>query len=744
MNQSEKSIDEMKKGLLQWIDIPPDSNILFYGKECSALAELTKSRSQKVIFADPDNTNFAEWEKRLGAFDVIIAIETLEKTEEPQRLLKIWKQLLKKDGILILGMNNRLGLRFLCGDRDIYTDRSFDGVEGYRRAYAKKEDGFRGRMYHKAEMRHMLQEAEWKYYQFYSVLPDLASPQLIYEEHVLPNEDLSHRFYPAYHFPDSVFLEEEHLYQSLIDNDLFHQLANSYLILCTLQRTEPKICHVTSSMGRNRENALLTVIRTDRTVEKHAAFPEGIQRLKNLEKNSRELDENGIAVLNGSLSDNVYKMPFIREETGMVYLEKLLLTDPESFFQELDHFCNLIKESSPVQVEDSGDGMGMILSTGYPDMVPWNSFHINGEFLFFDQEYAKKSYPVNAIIARTVMTFAGKPELQKLISVTDFLNRYGLLPEIDLWQKKIHEFLDEVLNTANLREYAERHRRNAEIVHTNRQRINYTEQEYQKLFVDLFSHLEGKQLVLFGSGAFAKKFLALYGNRFPVAAILDNQANRWGETIGQAPIYSPEYLKSLKKGTFKVFICIKDYTSVVEQLKRLEVSDYSIYDPSRSYNIVEKEIKFSSLKKEKEPRKKYHIGYVAGVFDLFHIGHLNLLRRAKEQCDYLIVGVVTDEGVRKYKEKEPFIPFQERIEMVRACRYVDEAVEIPINYGGTRDAYRLYQFDCQFSGSDYMQNPNWQSEKRFLEKNGVDMVFFPYTEQTNSTKIKELIQNKFI
>jgi cytidyltransferase-like protein len=136
------------------------------------------------------------------------------------------------------------------------------------------------------------------------------------------------------------------------------------------------------------------------------------------------------------------------------------------------------------------------------------------------------------------------------------------------------------------------------------------------------------------------------------------------------------------------------------------------------------------------------IGYTAGVYDLFHIGHLNMFKRAKEQCEYLIVGVVPDERVEKIKNKRPFIPLEERMEMVASCRYVDEVVAIPENYGGTRDAWRMYHFDCQFSGSDYVDNPEWLAEKEFLAKHGADLVFFPYTEQTSSTKIKALINKQ--
>lgn len=215
--------------------------------------------------------------------------------------------------------------------------------------------------------------------------------------------------------------------------------------------------------------------------------------------------------------------------------------------------------------------------------------------------------------------------------------------------------------------------------------------------------------------------------------------------MGGVTIRPPEILKELQAEEYKVLICIKNYLSVVKQLEQMGVKEYSIYDSGKAYSREQRRAAANQdRRKEKDLPKRYKTGYIAGVFDLFHVGHLNMFKRAKEQCDYLIVGVVSDEGVRKYKEVEPFIPFEERIELVRACRYVDEAVEIPLNYGGTRDAYRLHHFDCQFSGSDYADHPDWQAEKAFLEKQGAEMVFFPYTESTSSTKLKKLIEQKII
>ena len=195
----------------------------------------------------------------------------------------------------------------------------------------------------------------------------------------------------------------------------------------------------------------------------------------------------------------------------------------------------------------------------------------------------------------------------------------------------------------------------------------------------------------------------------------------------------PDVLRDMERDTFYVVICTAQKESIEKQLASMGITDYHYYRPVP--------IEDSVLKEEQKP---YRIGYVPGAFDLFHVGHLNMFKRAKEQCDYLIVGVVTDEGVRKFKETDTFVPYEERAEMVRSCRYVDEVAEIPLNFGGTSDAWRLHHFDCQFSGSDYVDNPDWLAEKEFLEKHGAEMVFFPYTESTSSTKLKAMIERKLL
>lgn len=132
------------------------------------------------------------------------------------------------------------------------------------------------------------------------------------------------------------------------------------------------------------------------------------------------------------------------------------------------------------------------------------------------------------------------------------------------------------------------------------------------------------------------------------------------------------------------------------------------------------------------------IGYTTGVFDLFHIGHLNILKRAKEQCDYLIVGVSTDELVQQYKNKTPVISYDERSAIVKAIKYVDEVV--PQVDRDKLSAWDKYHFNKMFVGDDWKGSELFNKlEQEFCEK-GVEIVYFPYTKGTSSTFLKETLK----
>lgn len=137
--------------------------------------------------------------------------------------------------------------------------------------------------------------------------------------------------------------------------------------------------------------------------------------------------------------------------------------------------------------------------------------------------------------------------------------------------------------------------------------------------------------------------------------------------------------------------------------------------------------------------KKYKLGYTTGVFDLFHIGHLNILRRAKEQCEVLIVGVSTDELVQEYKHKTPVFSFEERAKIVSAIKYVDRVV--PQTSMNKLEAWENLKFEAIFHGDDWKGSGLYNKVEEEFKKVGVDMVFLPHTDGTSSSIITQKIKD---
>lgn len=134
--------------------------------------------------------------------------------------------------------------------------------------------------------------------------------------------------------------------------------------------------------------------------------------------------------------------------------------------------------------------------------------------------------------------------------------------------------------------------------------------------------------------------------------------------------------------------------------------------------------------------KEKIIGYTTGVFDLFHIGHLNILKNAKENCDYLIVGVTVDELV-SYKGTESVIPFEERIKIVEAIKYVDHVV--PQTSMDKMEAWKKLKFNKMFVGSDWQGSDEWKTLEEEFAKVDVAIEYFPYTTGTSSTHLKRVL-----
>lgn len=803
-------ISEFPKAALLWYGFKKDTDILYIydGEKNSAIQELLVTFGRCVdVVAASDIQNCADMSCNNWSgtrYDYIVGIDVLEKCDNPHKLLSTLKVLLKSSGRLLIGCENRLAIKYFCGERDPYTNHSFDGIENYRGMKQADKKEIAGRCYSGAELRSMLDESGLVNHKFYAVMPNLREVQLVYAEGYNPQEELAIRYFPVYEHPECVFINEEYLYTDLVKNGMFHAMADAYIIECSMDGTYDDTQHVTLSMDRGRENAMVTGIcccggsgkLTDNiyddekissynpkklsTVYKKAIYEEGIVKLKQMQHNHEELRSRGIQVVDSYIEDDKFIMPYVDAPVAMIALKELAKKDKEEFYKAIEEMYELILSSSKhtdiISEKDknsaNGRDLGIILEKGYIDMVPLNCFYDGSRknprdrFIYYDQEFYIENCPAKAILHRSLsLIYDGTDsEFEQLIPRSEIMDRFGLTECEDIWSHMSSKFTQKLRNQAELETYYRNRRVNARTLYTNREKLNYDARTYQNMFIDIFRGLDDengnqvKKLVLFGSGIFTNRFLDEFDGCYEVYSVIDNNSARWGTTIKGVPINSPDILKSIPADELHIIICIKKYYGVVRQLADWGIEDYHIYDPGNDYPNKRRENvrkRLSQLpvndgnaddngsenvqKETAHNDKPYNIGYIAGVFDLFHIGHLNMFRRAKELCNYLIVGVVSDEGVRIGKQAEPFVPFDERIEMVRSCRYVDEAVKLPPNFADTEDMYKVYHFDVQFSGSDYEHDPYWLARKDFLEKHGSTLVFFPYTQSTSSTKLKKAI-----
>lgn len=787
---AQEIIAELPKGLVKWYPFREGQRALYITggtqMDC-ALEDALRECGLEVDCAAKDELSDMAGGRDTGkayeGYNYVVITAALEQTrgmEEAVVILDKVRQLLTEDGRLLLGLNNRIGIRYFCGDRDPYTERNFDGIEGYVRADVSVYDRRKGRCYAKAEIQRMLEEAGFLRHKFYSVFPVLERPQILFADDYTPVEKLDIRIFPQYHCTDTVFLEEELLYDTLLQNDMFHSMANAFWIECPLDGKLAGAEQVTVSMDRGKANAMFTILRGDGYVEKRPAYTEGKNKLNGLMENTADLEKHGVHMIPIEMQNDACVMPYVKERSALAHLRELSCRDTERFLRELDRYWEIILHSSehvpyeeidwenyapgweqraaddPLKdqwkklacgTQEERDSIGVILRRGYIDLIPLNAFYNGQDYLFYDQEMYVENLPAKTIMHRTLVTiYMGNWELSRLLPMEELRERYGLKECIKLFAGFTGKFLNELRNDRILREYHKSVRKNVNMIHSNRQRMNYSVESYDRIFRDIFKGTGNRKIYLFGTGQFGQFFLSQFRNDCEIAGFIDNDSDKWNTELEGIPVYPPAYLETLEQGTFKVIICIKNYMTVMEQLTGMGITNFSVYDVNLTYArpVVPAAGTSRSGISGQEENKKYNIGYIAGVFDLFHIGHLNLLRRAREQCNHLIVGVVTDEGVIRNKHTTCVIPFEERIEIVRACRYVDEAVEIPPEYYDTDEAYRRYQFDVQFSGSDYADSPGWIAKRDFLRQKGSDLVFFPYTESTSSTKLKDLINRRLL
>lgn len=259
---------------------------------------------------------------------------------------------------------------------------------------------------------------------------------------------------------------------------------------------------------------------------------------------------------------------------------------------------------------------------------------------------------------------------------------------------------------------------------------------WQHRFLAALQAAAGKTIVLFGTGNMLRDYEQKTGGRLRPAFYVDNDPTKWGRERQGIPIRPPEELLQVPPEKLHLIICNNYYREISRQLQQMGIQEFFVYTDNFPvlFTTPEGMENFGQRR-----RKPYRVGYVQGTFDLFHIGHLNLLRRAKARCDYLIAGVVSDELNRQYKGQLPCIPYEDRAAIVRSVRFVDQVICVDLAHEDKLGLWERYHYDCHFSGDDHT---GWEALTAELRKRGSNVEFFPYTQRTSSSQIKQSLEDK--
>lgn len=461
-------LSSMRESLLNWYDIDKNSDILQISDGFGALTGVLARNSQCVtvlerfleraqciakryenfdnIFIKVGNIeDLAEHKK----YDYIIVEKAICTQKEFEKVIQQTYSFLKEDGKLLLVCENRLGMKYWCGVPDSVYKKPYAGIRGIGAEKALT----------RVDLINSLNSNEyiggWKiYYPF----PDHKLPQAIYTDDYLPGTSVRDRVI-SYYLPqerNSMVCLENEISDELIANGVFHIFANSFLVECSPSKFESNTIFSTVSTDRGEEHGFATIISKQGTVEKKMLYPAGRESLNLIYQNQKELEAHGVKCVNAELLTDRIKMPCVKEKTLIDYLQNAFFSQKEAVIKNFDTLYEEILKSSE-HVDFSHCAMkgallteqnaGTILRKAYIDMIPYNSFYIDQEIVFYDQEFVKECYPAKYILFRALRyTYIYIPQANDIIPLQFFKDKYEMNEIWDIFEREEARFVEDNRN----------------------------------------------------------------------------------------------------------------------------------------------------------------------------------------------------------------------------------------------------------------------------------------------------------
>lgn len=414
-----------------------------------AITERYKKRNNLKVIAG-DITQIAFEEK----YDYIILFGSLEKAgkgsgreEDYVQYLKFIMEYLKPDGKILLTANNLYGVQYLCGKREPHTGIPFDGIAGY-------PEGTPGRGFHKKQLQRILELAGLENYKFFYPVSDCELPRIIYTDECPPGNNILERLVNCYPDNSTLLANDVQIYLDSARNGCFPFVANIFLVEAGREVECSDINSVTLSITRGRKKSFATMIWGNGKVWKRCLFPEGAAYAREICEDIKALQQRRIPVVDMSLKDDTIQMDYIDAPTLQQYINTLVEAGEDTGKLEaiFDRLWELILQSSDLSSECAFEGgdidWGPVLKKAHIEMIPLNCFWRNGEFLFYDQEFARENYPAKFVIFRAIRyIYMFIPGMEEYFPQEKLRERYGISEQIwNICTEKEIQFCTEVDN----------------------------------------------------------------------------------------------------------------------------------------------------------------------------------------------------------------------------------------------------------------------------------------------------------
>lgn len=433
-------LTDMRENILNWYDFKPEAEVLEIGAGMGALTGLLCEKAKSVVSVEltsrraeviynrhskydnltilVGNFNKMEFNQK---FDYITLIGVLEyapgftQDGEPATFIRKIKKLLKPGGKLLIAIENRFGLKYWCGAGEDHTGKPFDGINGYPEINNI-------RTFSRAELVDLLNECGLQKQKFYYPLPDYKLPQVIYSDEYLPKDKISSKIRQYYLGEPLLLADEGKLYKDIAQNDVFPFMANSFFIECSdTEASEKHPIFALFTPDRKKQYRITTIIYSDDTVRKYAAFPEGTAHLQRV-YNQQELYK-GDNLVPYEMGDGYLQMPIIHADGT---LEDLLCScirngEIEKAKQWMDRFYEMILHSSDLISAEEGQA----LKHGFIDLTFENCFTKGEQFLVFDQEWMEDNLSPEFIMFHAIrVLYWQNPDLEDYISFNSMVLFY--------------------------------------------------------------------------------------------------------------------------------------------------------------------------------------------------------------------------------------------------------------------------------------------------------------------------------